>query len=166
MKYNFIIIFSEYKLTIYIEYNAGSMGSSAGIKDAAYLSNMSFAKSLLLKLKKMDVLDNIYKFNTNIKPVKNEMNSILGITNSGGTDINKVINAIEEEGKNAIVLTDADDRITLYSDKAFLLGVAGARFTGIHKDVFDEYYNNKQVIVFDGTYVMNIDKTGRPIKPE
>ena len=34
--------------------------------------------------------------------------------------------------------------VTLYSDKAFLLGVADARFTGIHKDVFDDYYNNKQ----------------------
>ena len=97
--------------------------------------------------------------------LKNDINSILNIGSGGGTDLDIVITTIERGDKPAIVLTDADDYIREYSTKAFLLGVADARFDRMDKPVLERYYENKQIIVFNGEYVMNLDASGRPIMP-
>jgi hypothetical protein len=142
--------------------NAGSMGSSANIKDTK-MDRLTFAKAVLIKLKRMDVINEVYTFNTNIKKRNTELNDLLTIDNSGGTSINRVVNHIAEQGVNAIVITDADDHLNAYSSNAFFLGVAGSNFRCFNPVCRKQYVENKQLIQFTGDHVYNIGLDGYPI---
>ena len=139
--------------------NAGSMGSGFGIKG---ISRMDFAKSLLLKLKKMDILKEVYLFDTRIKKTSSELKDILNIHSGGGTSIDKVINDIIEKDENSIIITDADDSIYCYSDKAYIIGIGNTRFS-VSSTCMDDYIINKQLIIFKDQKLFNVDKTGNPI---
>jgi hypothetical protein len=82
---------------------------------------------------------------------------------SGGTTIDKAVESIEKRGINSLVITDAEDRCRIYSDKAFFIGVNGARFTHFNGEVISEYSDKNQVVVFDGTKIFGVDKQGRTI---
>ena len=149
------------KIDVYIDIS-GSMGSSSGTKnkDGKNISKLEFCKALAAKLKQMDMLNNIYVFNTRVKKIKNNMLAISMIDEDGGTDINTVIRSVEANGVNALVLTDAEDDCRIYSDKAFFIGVQGARFNYFNGDVIAQYSQKDQVIVFDGTKINKVDTSG------
>lgn len=150
------------KINCYIDIS-GSMSSSACIPEVS-MTRLTFAKAILLRLKKMDVIDEIYTFNTNVRKRKSDMEDILRLNESGGTSLNTVIKHIENNDKNAIVITDADDGLYYYSNKAFFIGVAGSNFRRINSDIRTEYVSNKQLIQFNGDNVYNIGLDGMPIK--
>ena len=150
------------KVNVYLDVS-GSMSSSAGIKDTP-MDKLTFSKALLLKLKKMDVINEIYTFNTKIKKLNDvDLSSVLTIDTSGGTSLDLVISDIINKDKPSIVITDADDSIKYYSEKAFILGVAGASFNRVAKHALDQYRANNQLIVFNGDDVKKVNERGYAI---
>jgi hypothetical protein len=149
------------KINVYVDVS-GSMGSSANIKDTK-MDRLTFAKAVLIKLKRMDVINEVYTFNNNIKKRNTELNDLLTIDTSGGTSLTRVVNHIAEQGVNAIVITDADDHLYAYSGNAFFLGVAGSNFRYFGTECRKQYVENKQLIQFTGDHIYNIGLDGYPI---
>lgn len=149
------------KIDVYIDIS-GSMDSGCGTFNTQgdYITKIDFAKSFTAKLKSMDMLNNVKLFNTKIYPCNNDIISIAMIHCDGGTSLDTVVKDIIINNTNAIVITDAEDRCNVYSDKAYFVGVAGSKFNNFT----NEYLNNDQCIVFDGKSVMKVDKKGYVIK--
>lgn len=153
------------KLDIYIDIS-GSMSSPSGTKsqDGVGISKIDFAKSFAVKLKEMDMLNNVYLFDTRVYPCGNDVISISMIDAGGGTSIDTVVRKLHSRDNNAIVITDAEDSCSMYSHKAFFIGVNGSRFHHFANETIQLYSANKQVIEFDGSSIYNIDSRGYRIQ--
>lgn len=149
------------KINIYIDIS-GSMSSHCGVTNekGAYISRMDFAKSFTAKLKSMDMLNEVFLFNTNVRPCKNDLISIAMIDCDGGTSLNAVAKHIKKEGENAIVITDAEDRMETYTEYAYIIGTNGASFRGFDR----QYLEKQQCIIFDGKTVFKVNERGQAIK--
>jgi hypothetical protein len=150
------------KIDVYVDVS-GSMGSSAEIKGLSKnerISRLTFAKSLVLKLKEMDMLNDVYSFQNRISKEGNTVSDIVFIDGNGGTCLNNVVKKIEENGTNALIITDAEDRCQMYSDKAFFIGVAGSDFRSFEDNVVAEYSRRNQIVIFDGNRIMKVDSKG------
>lgn len=147
------------KIDAYVDIS-GSMDGSSGTN----LTKLDFAKAIVLRLIDMDMLNNLYVFNDNIYPVGSDLYSILGITNDGGTNITRVVNAIENKGVNALIITDCESTLSTYSDKAFFIGVRGARFGSFSSGVRERMAENRQMVCFDGSDILDVDKNGNFIQ--
>ena len=153
------------KIDVYIDIS-GSMGSSCGVKstEGHHISKIDFAKSLTAKLKELDMLNDVYLFDTRVKKYRNDLISISMIDCGGGTTINNAINNIEKVGNNALIITDAEDHCDHYSDKAFFIGVEGARFNYFPEPVIKQYSEKGQVVVFDGDKILKVLSNGHIAK--
>lgn len=149
------------KIDVYVDVS-GSMGSSCGVKNVQgqQISKIDFAKSMIAKLKELDMLNDVYLFDTRVKKYRNDLVSISMIDCGGGTTIDNAIHSIERVGNNALVITDAEDSCHNHSDLAFFIGVEGARFNGFNQ----KYMEKNQCIVFDGHSVKKVDKHGHVVK--
>lgn len=153
------------KIDVYVDVS-GSMGSSAEIKGLSRnerISRLTFAKSLVLKLKEMDMLNDVYSFQNRVSKEGNTISDIVFIDGNGGTCLNNVVKKIEENGTNALIITDAEDRCQMYSDKAFFIGVAGSDFRSFEDNVVAEYSRRNQIVVFDGNRIMKVDSKGSTV---
>jgi hypothetical protein len=152
------------KVDIYIDIS-GSMSDNCGVKDAHgnKISKLDFCKAFTVKLSEMDMLNEVYLFNNSVTKFKNDPISLAMLDTSGGTTTDNAIRSIEKNGVNAIVITDAEDTCREYSDKAFFIGVKGSRFSHFNHDIIEQYSDNNQVVVFDGTKVYNVDRRGNTI---
>jgi hypothetical protein len=152
------------KVDIYIDIS-GSMSDNCGVKDAHgnRISKLDFCKAFTVKLSEMGMLNEVYLFNNSVTKFKNDPISLAMLDTSGGTTTDRAINSIEKNGVNAIVITDAEDTCREYSDKAFFIGVKGSRFSHFHHEIIQQYSDNNQVVVFDGTKVYNVDRRGNTI---
>lgn len=153
------------KIDIYIDVS-GSMSSSCGVSNdkGHYISKLDFCKAFAAKLKSMDMLNEVYMFNNRVKKIKNDIISISMMDCSGGTTIDEAIRSIEKNGVNALVITDAEDDCRIYSDKAFFIGVEGARFNYFNTATIEEYSNKNQVVVFNGQSILKVNKEGHTVK--
>jgi hypothetical protein len=154
------------KIDIYIDIS-GSMDSDCGVGKAdnnRYVSKIDFCKTFAAKLKSMDMLNDVYVFNNRVKKMKNDIITISMLSTSGGTTIDEAVRSIERNGVNALVITDAEDNCSIYSDKAFFIGVKGAHFGHFNHNTIKEYSDKSQVIVFDGTTIKRVDENGRTSK--
>jgi hypothetical protein len=153
------------KIDVYIDIS-GSMSDSCGVtnKDGNRISRLDFCKSMVAKLAEMDMLNDVYVFNNNVKKYKKDPISIAILDTSGGTTINKAVESIKNNGVNAIVLTDAEDSCNIYSEKAFFIGLQGARFSHFRNETISEYSKNDQVIIFDGSTIKKVDENGNVMK--
>lgn len=151
------------KIDLYVDIS-GSMNNSCTEIDSVRISRMDFAKSFILKMKELDLLNEVYVFNTKVRKYKQDDFSIAILDSDGGTDITKVVSNIKANGNNAIIITDAEDRCNIYSEKAFFIGVKGCKFH--HFDLFTlkKYVDADQVVIFDGMKITRIDENGFPIK--
>jgi hypothetical protein len=150
------------KIDVYVDVS-GSMGSSAEIKGLSRserISRLTFAKSLVLKLKEMDMLNDVYSFQNRVSKEGNTISDIVFIDGNGGTCLNNVVKKIEENGTNALIITDAEDRCQMYSNKAFFIGVAGSDFRSFEDNVVAEYSRRNQIVIFDGNRIMKVDSKG------
>ena len=148
------------KIDVYVDVS-GSMSSGCGVKNTKgdSISKIDFAKSMIAKLKEMDMLNDVYLFDTRVRKYRNDLISISMIDCGGGTTIDNAVGSIERVGNNALVITDAEDSCRHYSDKAFFIGVEGARFTSFdHK-----YMERHQCVVFDGKSVKKVDIHGHAV---
>lgn len=145
------------KIDLYIDVS-GSMDSSCGIddQDGNSISKINFAKSFAAKLKEMNILNDIYLFDTRVKKYRTDIVSISMISSGGGTNINEAVRSIENNKVNALVITDAEDRCGIYSDRAFFIGIKGARFDHFEEVALQKYGENGQIVIFDGTKIQNI----------
>lgn len=153
------------KIDVYVDIS-GSMSDPCGVKNIKgnSITKIDFAKSMIAKLKEMDVLNDVYLFNSNVQKYRNDLISIAMIDTSGGTTINNAVKSIVQNGNNALVITDAEDGCDIFCEKAFFVGIAGANFRHFHKDVIKQYSERSQMIVFDGSRIYNVDKQGNTIK--
>jgi hypothetical protein len=153
------------KIDIYVD-TSGSMSDPCGVQNSKgdWISKLDFAKSFVAKMKSMDMLNEIYQFDTRVRKVKDNILDIAMLNHGGGTTINNVIQKIESNSVNALIITDAEDHCGSYSDKAFFIGIKGARFHYFQKDVIKEYSNKNQVIVFDGNRIFKVNEEGDIIK--
>jgi hypothetical protein len=152
------------KIDVYIDIS-GSMSDSCGVtnKDGNRISRLDFCKSMVAKLAEMDMLNDVYVFNNNVKKYKKDPISIAILDTSGGTTINKAVESVHNNGVNAIILTDAEDSCNIYSEKAFFIGLQGARFSHFRNETISEYSKNDQVIIFDGSTIKKVDENGQVI---
>lgn len=150
------------KIDVYIDIS-GSMGDRCGVQDANgnSISRLDFAKSFVAKLSQIDMLNNVYLFDNRVKKYKSDIISVSMIDCGGGTTIDAAVNSIERNKVNALVITDAEDHCTVYSDKAFFIGTLGARFTSFNSNVIKQYSERGQVVIFDGHRILNVDTRGR-----
>jgi uncharacterized protein with von Willebrand factor type A (vWA) domain len=153
------------KIDIYIDIS-GSMSSSCGVSgdDGNYISKLDFCKAFAAKLKSMDMLNELYMFDNRVKKGKTDVISISMMDCGGGTTIDAAVRSIEKNGVNALVITDAEDDCSIYSDKAFFIGVEGARFNYFHDNTIKEYSNKGQVVVFDGKTISKVNEEGNIVK--
>jgi len=149
------------KIDIYIDVS-GSMGSPCGVKNAngQPISKIDFCKSFTAKLQELNMLNDVYLFDTRVKKYRNDIVSIAMIDCGGGTTIDNAVSSIERVGNNAIIITDAEDSCYYYSEKAFFIGVNGAKFNSFNPPVIQKYSAGGQVIEFDGKRVYNIGTNG------
>ena len=152
------------KIDLYIDVS-GSMSSHCGVKNSNgdSISKIDFSKAFAAKLKSMDMLNDIYKFDNRVKKYRNDLISISMLDCGGGTTINEAIKSIEKNGVNALVITDAEDSCSIYSDKAFFIGVEGARFNFFNNDVIKEYADKGQAVVFNGESISKVNEFGNII---
>lgn len=153
------------KIDVYVDIS-GSMSSSCGTRDAEgnHISRIDFAKSMIAKLKEMDMLNEVYLFDTRLKKYRNDLISISMIDCGGGTSIDVAVNNIARGDKNALVITDAEDRCHHFTDKAFFIGLEGARFNHFDSEVIKQYSQRGQVVVFDGSKISKVDQFGNTIE--
>lgn len=146
------------KIDVYVDVS-GSMSCSCGVRNTKgnSISKIDFAKSMIAKLKELDMLNDVYLFDTRVKKYKNDLISISMIDCGGGTTIDNAVSSIERVGNNALVITDAEDSCRHYSDKAFFIGVEGARFNGFNT----QYMEKAQCVVFDGNSVKKVNLKGQ-----
>lgn len=153
------------KINVYVDVS-GSMDSSCGTLNnkGSHVSRLDFAKSMIMKLKEMNILNEVYPFNMKVKKkLKTDPISIATLDSDGGTYINEAVIHISKSNENAIIITDAEDRCSVYDQKAFFIGLKGSKFSHFSKDVLEKYSENKQIIIFDGERIFDINKEGHII---
>jgi hypothetical protein len=126
---------------------------------------MDFAKSFAIKLIQMGLVNKIYPFENEVHPeIKPTVVRVSTLHHNGGTTINNVIRHIEKEGRNALVITDAQDRCDTYSSNAFFIGILGCEFGNFDSKVLKKYADKVQMVEFDGNKIHHINEKGKRIK--
>lgn len=147
------------KINLYID-TSGSMTSYIHY-DGKQITGIDFAKSFAMQMHQMGLIENLYLFDTSIEQIPVNQISIAGIGSGGGTRINIVAEHINQQGVNAIVVTDAQDNCNTYAENAYFIGILGASFNYFTGEVLEKYSNRDQMVEFDGSTVWSIDKQGR-----
>jgi hypothetical protein len=152
------------KIDVYIDIST-SMREPSGLFDdeGRIITKAAFSKAILVKLKEMDMLNDLFVFNHYVEPKSNSLIDILSIRIYGATDINTVLKSIEKTGRNSLIITDAEDRCDIYDERAFFLGVYGAQFSCFEEHTAKQYALKNQWCVFDGKRVYNVNANGFPI---
>jgi hypothetical protein len=158
------------KVDIYVDIS-GSMTDTCGILTPGknglmnHLTKSELAKMIVYKLYKMDMVNNLFLFDAEVKKVPVTPISIACISGRGGTNIERVVQQVENEQRNAIIVTDAEDGCNIYSPKAFFLGVQGAQFGYFQRDILKLYSDSKQMIIYNGKDILEVDRNGGVVKP-
>lgn len=122
------------KLNVYVDISS-SMNDAISLRDVdskkvAHMPALLFAKALLLKMLRMNVLAKVIPFGHDIKqsiPNPGELDILL-LEAYCGTSIDRVVRHCEDSGENALVITDCQDHIREYSRHVFIVGTPGAQF--------------------------------------
>lgn len=133
---------------------SGSMSSPARFEGVS-LRMSDLVKGIAMVLYRLGMIENLYFFDTNLYKIENvnELN-ILSFSKSGGTNFEKVVAKVKENGNNAVVITDGEDNCTTYDKKVFWVGVGGTRFNGYSygdddNNAFNMYRAMKQCVTYN-----------------
>ena len=123
---------------VYIDMS-GSMGGNRAN------SQLIKAKVTALKLHKLGLVDKLYCFDNYVTPAMSRL-TMLKTNSGGGTSLENVVKQIEKLNRPSVVITDACDIVTTYTDKAYFIGVPGADFGYFQRNSAEEgsYIANKQ----------------------
>lgn len=152
------------KVNLYIDVS-GSMSDGCGIntEEGGRITKLDFSKSFAFKMEEMGMLEKVYTFNNGVKETKKDVFSMLRLSPNGGTDIDAVVRHIQKNDANAIIITDAEDTCREHTDKAYFIGVNGARFDSFDSSTLKEYLQRDQIIIFDGNRIKKVDGRGKVI---
>jgi len=152
---------SQRSIDLYIDIS-GSMSTTI-LKRAkgSQLTLLDLAKAIALEMVEQRTIDKLYLFNAALHPCETDQEQLAGIMATGGTNLNLVLSHIEKQQKNAIIITDAEDRCDIYTPFAYLMGLKGANFRRFEKEVIRQYSENEQAILFDGNQIVHIGPSGR-----
>ncbi len=141
------------KIDLYLDCS-GSMGSNE-IFEGTSIRMIDLAKGIAMVLFRMGMIENLYFFDGSLYQI-NKINeiTILSFSKSGGTNFNKVVNKIKENGNNSVIITDGHDSCALYSKQAFWIGIGGTTFNGNRDDAFKTYRSNRQCVAYDSSTSM------------
>ncbi len=134
------------KIDLYLDCS-GSMDSHETFEGES-IRMIDLAKGIAMVLYRMGMIDNLYFFDTSLYEIKNVNEiSILGFSNSGGTDFNTVMRQIKENGNNSVIITDGFDGCHIHDNKAFWIGIGGTTFS--RNDEFKTFRANNQCVAYD-----------------
>ncbi len=125
--------------------NSGSMNSQYRF-DGKSISGFDLCKIMALKLHNMGIVKDVYLFNDNYKKVQ-DIQNIFKLRTCGGTQIDRVVDYVNQTGRPAVVLTDMQDTIHSYSNKVFFIGVLDSKFS--FADSGQRFATNHQCIKFN-----------------
>ena len=135
------------KLDLYLDCS-GSMSSNATFEGES-LRMIDLAKGIAMILYRMGMIENLYFFDGSLYEINNVNEiSILSFSKSGGTNFNKVVQKIRENGNNSVIVTDGYDSCTEYSAGAFWIGIGGTQFSNTG-DQFVTYRKNRQCVSYN-----------------
>lgn len=109
------------KYDIYVDCS-GSMDSEVYYGEAE-MKRISLAKILAYKMNKMNLIGDIYGFESNVYQIKDIMNELSA---NGGTSIDACVRNIRETGRPSIILSDGDDTIKIDDTNAFLFTICSS----------------------------------------
>lgn len=135
------------KIDLYLDCS-GSM-SSYETFEGVQIRMSDLVKGIAMVLFRMNLIENLYFFDGQIYEIKNinEL-KILSFSKSGGTNFNRVVQKIRENGNNSVVITDGYDSCYEYSKQAFWVGVGGTRFES-YNDQFATYRKANQCVSYN-----------------
>jgi hypothetical protein len=145
------------KVNLYID-RSGSMssywgygGSENGFTDKnGNLEELGMAKLTALKLSAMGEVNEVRAFDNDVHEEVLDVRGMLFLHSNGGTNIDQVIDHVEEKKAPSIILTDMGDSIHTYSANVYFVGVGSARFSQfMHNDVGKQYIKNRQCVKYD-----------------
>ena len=112
---------------------------------------IDLAKGIAMVLYRMGMIENLYFFDNYLYKIDNVNElTILSFSKSGGTNFNKVIDMVNENGNNSVIITDGEDSCRKYSKQAFWIGIGGTKFTNDYGDsVFPTYRSNRQAVAYN-----------------
>lgn len=134
------------KIDLYLDCS-GSMNSYETFEGVS-IKMSDLAKGIAMVLFRMGMIENLYFFDGMLYQIKdiNEI-KILSFSKSGGTNFNRVVQKIRENGNNSVVITDGFDSCNEYSKQAFWIGIGGTTFN--RSDQFQTYRKNRQCVAYD-----------------
>lgn len=134
------------KIDLYLDCS-GSMSSSAQFEGKS-IDMLTLVKGIAMVLYRMNMIDKLYFFDTAIYeiPVVNEM-TILSFSRSGGTDFDMVAQKCIENKRNSVIITDGEDRCSIYTKNAFFIGIGGTQFK--YNDAFKTYRAMGQAVTYN-----------------
>lgn len=135
------------KMDLYIDCS-GSMGSNEYFEGTS-IRMIDLAKGIAMVLFRMGMIENLYFFDGALYKIDNINEiTILSFSKSGGTNFNKVISKIKENGNNSVIITDGYDGCREHTKQAFWIGIGGTQFER-SGDAFDHYRAGKQCVAYN-----------------
>ena len=137
------------KMDLYLDCS-GSMSYEENF-EGTQIRMIDLAKGIAMVLHRMGMIENLYFFDNHLYKINNVNElTILSFSKSGGTNFNKVIDMINENGNNSVIITDGEDSCRKYSKQAFWIGIGGTKFTNDYSDsVFPMYRSNRQAVAYN-----------------
>ena len=137
------------KMDLYLDCS-GSMSYQENF-EGTKIRMIDLAKGIAMVLHRMGMIENLYFFDNHLYKINNVNElTILSFSKSGGTNFNKVIDMINENGNNSVIITDGEDSCRKYSKQAFWIGIGGTKFTNDYSDsVFPMYRSNRQAVAYN-----------------
>jgi hypothetical protein len=145
---------SKKSIDLYIDISGSMSTTILKRANSIQLTLLDLAKVIALKMVEQRTIDKLYLFNAALHACEIDKEQLARIIATGGTNLNLVLSHIEKQQKNAIIITDAEDRCDIYSPYAYLVGLKGANFRRFEKDVIRQYFENEQAILFDGNQIL------------
>lgn len=145
------------KIDLYLDCS-GSMGSRETF-EGTQIRMIDLVKGIAMVLFRLGMIENLYFFDNSLYQIKNinEL-TILSFSKSGGTDFEKVLAKIKENGNNSVIITDGEDSCRTYSKQAFWVGVGGTQFNGYSyysnsesDNAFNTYRSNGQCVTYNSS---------------
>jgi len=141
------------KMDLYLDCS-GSM-SSYETFEGTRIRMIDLAKGIAMVLFRMGMIENLYFFDGKLYKIDNVNEiTILSFSKSGGTDFDKVVQKIKQNGNNSVVITDGFDSCKEYSKQAFWIGIGGTEFKGYSGDSFSTYRSNRQCVAYNSNTSM------------
>jgi len=151
---------SQRSIDLYIDISGSMSTTILKRANGIQLTSLDLAKAIALEMVEQRTIDKLYLFNAVLHACETDQEQLAGIIATGGTNLNLVLSHIEKQQKNAIIITDAKDRCSIYSPYAYFMGMKGANFRRFEKEVIRQYSENEQAILFDGNKIIQIDTSG------